>query len=64
MAHQRGSDASGKPAYGPNIVRAWFDTVLRQVLSGLQSEQDFPGRRNWTFRHNTQALEYIASIKA
>jgi hypothetical protein len=51
-----------KQPYGPNIVRAWFDTVFHYVLAGLETEKDFLERCNWTFRHDTGKLEYIASV--
>ncbi len=40
--------------YGPNIVRAWFDTVFQYALQGLETEQSFLSRRNWTFRFRIQ----------
>jgi len=53
---------SAKQPYGPNIVRAWFDTVFHYVLAGLETEKGFLARRNWTFRHHNGKLEYIASV--
>jgi hypothetical protein len=51
-----------KPPYGPNIVRAWFDTVFHYALRGLDMEWRFMAQRNWTFRFNRHTLEYIAPI--
>ena len=51
-----------KPPYGPNIVRAWFDTVLQPVLRGLETERSFVVRHDWTFRFHRQTLEYMAPI--
>ena len=51
-----------KPPYGPNIVRAWFDTVFHYALRGLEMEWGFMAQRNWTFRFKRQTLEYIAPI--
>ena len=51
-----------KPPYGPNIVRAWFDTVFHYALRGLEMELSFMARCNWTFRFKRQTLEYIAPI--
>jgi hypothetical protein len=53
---------SAKQPYGPNIVRAWFDTVFHYVLAGLETEKGFLSRCNWTFRHHNGRLEYIASV--
>jgi hypothetical protein len=58
MIAKRRADRKKKP-YGPNIVRAWFDTVFHFALRGLESERDFLARRNWTFRFHNRALEYI-----
>lgn len=51
-----------KPPYGPNIVRAWFDTVFHPALTCLENEINFLERRNWTFRQHTERLEYIALV--
>jgi hypothetical protein len=51
-----------KGPYGPNIVRAWFDTVFRYALRGLESERSFLTGRNWTFRFHTRALEYLGPL--
>jgi len=56
------SSSLGKEPYGPNIVRAWFDTVFRFALRGLESERSFLTRRNWTFRFRTLALEYLGPL--
>jgi hypothetical protein len=47
---------------GPNIVRAWFDTVFHYALRGLASEQGFLTRGNWTYRFHRRTLEYIAPL--
>ena len=51
-----------KEPYGPNIVRAWFDTVFQYALRGLDSERGFLTRRNWTFRFPTRTLEYLGPL--
>jgi len=51
-----------KGSYGPNIVRAWFDTVFLYALRGLDSERDFLTKRNWTFRFHTRTLEYLGPL--
>jgi hypothetical protein len=48
--------------YGPNIVRAWFDTVFQYVLGRLASQRGYLLRRNWTFRFYNRRLEYIATL--
>lgn len=54
---------NGKRApYGPNIVRAWFDTVFQYALRGLESERNFLARRNWTFRVQNRSLEYLSPL--
>jgi hypothetical protein len=62
MTHNRPPRRSGKRPYGPNIVRAWFDTVFHYVLGGVELEKSFLLRRNWTFRQFSRSLEYIAPI--
>jgi hypothetical protein len=62
MTNNKPARRSAKRPYGPNIVRAWFDTVFHYVLSGLETEKGFLRQRNWTFRHHNRTLEYIAPI--
>lgn len=50
-----------KKTYGPNIVRAWFDTVFQYALAGLENERVFLHRRNWTFRSSSEDLEYLCA---
>src|SRR5713101_8242128 len=52
-----------KPPYGPNIVRAWFDTVIQPALRGLETEQSFLERKNWTFRFHPLSLEFIGPLR-
>src|SRR5438094_701510 len=52
-----------KKPYGPNIVRAWFDSVFHYALRGLENERGFLVRRNWTFRFSNRALEYFGPIE-
>jgi len=54
--------SSAKEPYGPNIVRAWFDTVLQYALRGLESERSFLTERNWTFRFHTRTFEYLVPV--
>jgi hypothetical protein len=53
-----------KAQYGPNIVRAWFDTVFQPALNGLASERSFLTRQNWTWRFDSSSLEYIGPLRA
>lgn len=50
--------------FGPNIVRAWFDTVFLHVLRGLARQRGFLQKQNWTYRFHTQSLEYVAPVEA
>ncbi len=59
MASSPRSSVKRKP-YGPNIVRAWFDTVFPFALRGLENERGFLVRKNWTFRFWNRKLEYIS----
>ena len=52
-----------KAPYGPNIVRAWFDTVFRFALKGLDSERGFLARKNWTYRFQPPSLEYLGPVR-
>src|SRR5229473_2372086 len=61
MITKRRADRKKKP-YGPNIVRAWFDTVFHYALRGLENERSFLVRRNWTFRFRNRTLEYLGPL--
>jgi hypothetical protein len=56
-------DVRSKIPYGPNIVRAWFDTVFHYALGGLENERGFLTRRNWTFRGRSGTFEYLGSVR-
>ena len=60
-SHQMKSRTGARGPYGPNIVRAWFDTVFHYALQGLENEREFLTRRNWTFRCFNRDLEYLCS---
>jgi len=47
---------------GPNIIRAWFDTVFHYSLQGLATERDFLSHKNWTYRFKRRRLEYIGRM--
>src|ERR1700722_19991026 len=62
MGVMRTKPGGKKEPYGPNIVRAWFDTVFRYALQGLGTEFTLLANRSWTFRFNTRTLEYIGPL--
>jgi hypothetical protein len=47
---------------GPNIVRAWFDTVVNPLLRGLDSERNLLAKENWTWRFEQQALLSLVHV--
>jgi hypothetical protein len=49
---------------GPNIVRAWLDTVVNPLLRGLDSERNLLAKENWTWRFEQQSLLSIGSIRS
>ena len=49
---------------GPNIVRAWFDTVINPLLEALEREQELLGRKNWSWRYLPEQLEYFRPAQA
>ncbi|HWN98780.1 MAG TPA: hypothetical protein VNS63_05865 [Blastocatellia bacterium] len=48
----------------PNIVRAWFDTVLNPLLQALDVEQERLDRKDWTWRFIPGGLEEIRVVCA
>ena len=55
----RKPQAQRKQAAGPRIVRAWFDTVINPLLSGLNEERSLLLRGNWTWQFRGGVLESI-----
>jgi len=53
--------AKGK--VGPNIVRAWFDTVLNPLLPALSLEEECLVRKDWTWRFIPGGLEAIRPVR-
>lgn len=49
---------------GPNIVRAWCDTVINPLLEWLEHEQQLLAAENWTWRVRPGALEAIRQAHA
>lgn len=54
---------AGRRHVGPNIVRAWFDTVINPVLRGIRYELDLIDRRDWTWRFQPGRLEAIRAVR-
>ncbi len=48
---------------GPNIVRAWFDTVINPLLGFLEQEVSWLAQENWTWRFKPPALELICPVR-
>jgi hypothetical protein len=53
-----------KRSVGPNIVRAWFDTVLNPLLQALAIEEGHLQVKDWTWRFVPGGLEAIRPIRA
>jgi hypothetical protein len=52
-----------KGKVGPNIVRAWFNTVLNPLLRALTSESQHLERADWTWRFVPGGLERIRPVR-
>src|SRR2546421_8816383 len=48
---------------GPNIVRAWFDTVINPLLRVLEIEKKYLEEKDWTWRSNPERLEVVRPIQ-
>ncbi|MEK7406969.1 MAG: hypothetical protein AAB225_17990 [Acidobacteriota bacterium] len=49
---------------GPNIVRAWFDSVINPLLRALERERELLKEGNWTWRFRPSALEWVRPAQA
>jgi hypothetical protein len=49
---------------GPNIVRAWFDTVINPLLRGLRSERNLLDKENWTWRFEQRTLISLVPVRS
>lgn len=50
---------------GPNIIRAWFDTIMNPLVEALTEEIRFLEKKNWTWFFRSKQLEsvrYISSL--
>jgi hypothetical protein len=52
----------GPPTSIPNIVGAWFDTVINPLLDALEVESDLLQKKNWTWQFQADGLESIRHI--
>lgn len=49
--------------FGPNIVRAWFDTVINPLLRALEVEKKYLEEKDWTWRSNPERLEAVRPVQ-
>jgi hypothetical protein len=47
---------------GPNIVRAWFDTVINPLLRVLEIEKKYLEKHDWTWRSSPERLEVVRPV--
>ena len=48
---------------GPNIVRAWFDTVINPILEALEMERGLLRKKNWTWQFRPGGLESMRHLR-
>lgn len=63
MNRQPGKGSKKAPV-GPNIVRAWFDTVINPLLQAFEREQELLATRDWTWRFVPARLEELRHAAA
>jgi hypothetical protein len=61
---KRGDSEHRNANVGPQIVRAWFDTVINPLLSWLGREQELLAAKNWTWRFKPAGLEAVRHLSA
>src|SRR5205823_14370234 len=49
--------------FGPNIVRAWFDTVINPLLRALEIEKKYLEKKDWTWRSHLERLEAVRPVE-
>ncbi len=54
----------GKDRVKPNLVRAWFDTVLNPLIWGLRTEVDLVERGNFTWRCHSRRFASLAPVRS
>ena len=47
---------------GPRVIRAWFDTVINPLLDGLNLENRYIARHDWSWNHWRGKLESILPV--
>ncbi len=52
------------PPFGPNIVRAWFETAINPLLSGLESEAALLRNGNFSWRWHTGRMLAIMPVRS
>lgn len=62
MAMKKANIKEQERHIGPNIVRAWFDTVINPMLEGLEIERELLRKKNWTWQFQPGGLESIRRI--
>ncbi len=52
--------------FGPNIVRAWFDTVINPLLRALEIEKKYLEANDWTWRleFGSKSLEAVRPVQS
>jgi hypothetical protein len=53
---------NGRKEPGPNIIRAWFDTVFQYLLGRLAGERPYLASGNWTFRAYKSTLDFVSPL--
>ncbi|HEU4388898.1 MAG TPA: hypothetical protein VFV34_13950, partial [Blastocatellia bacterium] len=54
---------TGRQRVGPNIVRAWFDSVINPIIRALRDERELIDAHNRTWRFQPGHLEGIRFIR-
>jgi len=60
----RKSPPTQQAEVSPNIVRAWFDTVLNPLIHGLKIEADVLSRGNLTWRFRTESPASLVPVRS
>ncbi len=59
----RSTTSKSKPGIRRERVKAWIHAVINPLLEGLRTHEHFLKNRNWTFRSDTQDLEFIRPLQ-
>src|SRR5258708_14803217 len=60
----RKSPPTQQAEVSPNIVRAWFDTVLNPLIHGLKIEADVMSRGDLTWRFRTESPASLVPVRS